>query len=188
MKAKKPTKVLEEEHRIIMKVVDAMAGMAGALEDGKQVAVHTLQSAVTFMRTYADKCHHGKEEGYLFPLLEARGVPATGCPLGALLHEHQTGRTLVGNLEESTQAYAVEDSPETRIKLAMVLRQLMKLYPDHIWKEDYLAFPMTNKVLSAEDQQSLGQKFAGVDTAIGQNVLSKQKAWAESLNPIKLKP
>ena len=187
MKAKKPTELLEEEHRIIMKVVDAMAGMAGALEDGKQVAVHTLQAAVTFMRTYADKCHHGKEEDFLFPLLEARGVPATGCPLGALLHEHQTGRLLVVNLEEATQAYAIEDSHETRIKLAMVLRQLMKLYPEHIRKEDYLAFPMTNKVLSTEDQQSLRQRFAGVDAAIGQDVLNKQKAWAESLSSTTLK-
>ena len=81
MNEKSPTEQLEDEHRVIMKVVDAMAVMAGALEDGKHVAVHTLQAAATFMGAYADKCHHGKEEGHLFPLLQARGVPATGCPL-----------------------------------------------------------------------------------------------------------
>ena len=188
MNEKLPIELLEDEHRVIMKVVGAMAVMAGALEDGKHVAVHTLQKTATFMKIYADKCHHGKEEGHLFPLLQARGVPSTGCPLGALLHEHQTGRTLVDNLDEATQAYAVEDSQDTRTKLAMVLRQLMKLYPDHIWKEDYLAFPLTNKVLTAKDQQGLRRRFADVDTAIGQDVVDKQKAWAKSLSQTQLRP
>ena len=154
--------------------------IAGALEDGKQVTVHMLQSVTAFIRIFADKCHHGKEEGHLFPLLQARGVPLTGCPLGALLQEHQTGRKLVDNLEAATQAYATEDSLDTRTSLSKVLRQLMKLYPDHMWKEDFLAFPMTNK-------QGLRQKFAAVDAAIGQDLLNTQKAWAESLSQTGLK-
>jgi len=48
----------------------------------------------------ADKCHHGKEEVHLFPFLEKRGVPARGCPMGALLHEHEQGRTLVTQLAQ----------------------------------------------------------------------------------------
>ena len=183
----KPRGQLMIEHRLIEKFLAFAAEATKTMKDSSYNPV-LIDTIVDFIKTYADRTHHGKEEDLLFPLLEARGVPATGCPLEALLHEHQTGRTLVANLEEATQAYAVEDSHETRIKLAMVLRQLMKLYPAHIWKEDYLAFPMTNKVLSAEDQQSLRQMFADVDVAIGQDVLNKQKAWAESLSPIKLKP
>ena len=50
--------------------------------------------------------HHGKEETHLFPALERKGVPMRGCPLGALLAEHQKGRTLVKELSQATADYA----------------------------------------------------------------------------------
>ncbi len=90
MMEKKPTEMLEAEHHVIQKVVGAMAVL------GQEVEAKTLQGIVEFMRTFADKCHHGKEEIHLFPALERKGVPARGCPVGALLHEHQQGRALDG--------------------------------------------------------------------------------------------
>ena len=91
MTEKSPTEMLEAEHRVIQRVVGAMAVMAHALESGQAVEVRTLRDIVEFMRTFADKCHHGKEEVQLFPALERQRFPAHGCPMGALLHEHQLG-------------------------------------------------------------------------------------------------
>jgi len=80
--------MLEEEHHSIQKVVGAMAVIAERLEMGQEVKAETLQNIVEFMRTFADKCHHGKEETHLFPVLEKKGVPVRGCPMGALIAEH----------------------------------------------------------------------------------------------------
>ena len=72
-----------------------MAVLAEALENGQAVEAQILQQIVEFMQNFADKCHHGKEETHLFPMLEGKGVAMRGCPLGVLLHEHEKGRALV---------------------------------------------------------------------------------------------
>jgi hemerythrin-like domain-containing protein len=76
----KPTEELEHEHRIIQQVVGAMAVLTEKLESGAEVEAAVLTDLSEFMHTFVDKCHHGKEENYLFKLLEQKGVPVSGCP------------------------------------------------------------------------------------------------------------
>ena len=166
---KTPTETLEEEHHYIQKVVGVMAVIAEKLEKGEDTDAETLQKIVEFMRTFADKFHHAKEETHLFSLLEKRGIPVRGCPIGVLTVEHQSGRALVTSLASATDEYA-KNIASTKKNLIETLRALTGLYPGHIWKEDYLLFPMTNKVLSAEDQKDLGEKFEMVEKTIGPNV------------------
>ncbi|MGA3022590.1 MAG: hemerythrin domain-containing protein [Thermoplasmata archaeon] len=164
-----PTERLEWEHHCIQIVVGAMAPLAETLEKGGKVDVGTLRGIVEFMRTFADKCHHGKEEKHLFALLEQKGVPVHGCPLGILLLEHQKGRALVAKLAELTESYS-NGNPAASEELVKCLHELMHLYPNHIWKEDYLAFPMTNKIVTPEEQRELNRNFEDVDKSIGTNV------------------
>jgi hemerythrin-like domain-containing protein len=177
---KKPTNVLENEHRYILKVIGAMSVLAESLEKGEKVEPETLKNMVEFMRIFADKCHHGKEEALLFPLLEKRGVSPQGCPIGVLIHDHQTGRTLVTGLGEAVEGYQKGDSA-TRDALLKYIRGITALYPGHIWKEDYLAFPMSNKVMTAEDQQSLSEEFEKVDENIGRDVYQRLAQLADHL-------
>ncbi len=169
---KKSTDVLEDEHRYILKVIGAMSVLAKSLEKGEQVEPETFKNIVEFMRIFADKCHHGKEEALLFPLLEKRGVSPHGCPIGVLIHDHQTGRTLVTGLAEAAEGYQKGD-PTAREALLKNIHGITDLYPGHIWKEDYLAFPMSNKVLNAEDRQSLSEEFEKVDENIGRDVYQR---------------
>ena len=169
MAEQSPTAILEAEHHVIQKIVGAMAVLTEGLEAGQEPPVETLGHIVEFMRTFADKCHHAKEEAHLFPFLEQRGVPARGCPIGVLLHEHERGRTLVAQLAQATEAYA-SGNVSTRDAVTEALRGLTELYPSHIWKEEYLLFPMSHKVLSAADQQQLVEKFAEVEAAIGREI------------------
>ncbi len=171
---------LEAEHHVIQKVVGAMALLAEGLETGKAPDLETLRSIVEFMRIFADKCHHGKEEVHLFPLLEAKGVPARGCPIGVLLHEHDRGRALVGQLAE-----ALEDQRRGEAaagdSILKNLRGLIELYPGHIWKEEYLLFPMTDKILGAEDQAALRERFEAVEAGIGPDVHRRLERLAEDI-------
>jgi len=157
------------EHHVIQKIVGAMAVLAGGLGAGQEPPVETLHNIVQFMRTFADICHHGKEELHLFPFLEKRGVPARGCPMGVLIHEHERGRTLVAQLAQATETYASGTAP-ARDAVTETLQGLMELHPSHIRKEEYLLFPMSNKVLGAADQQQLREKFAEVEATVGRGV------------------
>lgn len=180
MMEKRPTEILEEEHHFIKKVAGAMAVLTQALETGEEVEVQTLQDIVEFMRTFGDKCHHGKEEAHLFPALERKGVPPRGCPLGILMAEHQKGRTLVKELATATEQYAKGD-PTAKESLVRSLRSLTELYPNHIWKEDYLAFPLANKILSVEEQRDLCEKFEWVERSIGKDVHQRFEQLARKL-------
>ena len=40
-----------------------------------------FRDAVDFVRNFADRCHHAKEEGNLCPRLEARGLPSQDGPV-----------------------------------------------------------------------------------------------------------
>jgi hemerythrin-like domain-containing protein len=180
MNQQRPTAILEEEHRVIERVVKAMALIAERLESHQDVDAAVLRDIVEFMRLYADRLHHGKEETHMFPYLEERGIPTSGCPMGVLLTEHEKGRTLVGRLLETAEEYE-RGAEEGRPELARVLRSLIDLYPSHIWKEDYLLFPMTDKILGEAEQQELGARFEAVENEMGAEEVQRLKAAAERL-------
>ncbi len=177
---KKPTDVLEEEHRVIQRVVGIAAAVAEQLEANQPVEAETLSGVVEFMRTFADRCHHGKEESHLFPLLEAKGVPVRGCPMGVLVAEHQRGRTIVAALATATETY-VKGNLSARTHLLENLRGIRDLYPNHIWKEDYLLFPMTNKILTAKEQEELQEKFEAVEKEVGLDTHHQFEVMVENL-------
>jgi len=161
--------MLEAEHRVIQRMVAGMSVLADQLEGGEPVDVSLLESIVAFLRTFADRLHHGKEESFLFPALIRRGVPAQGCPIGGLTMEHQKGRVMVGELADAIRGYAAGEPP-ARENLVKSLRALVAFYPSHIWKEDYLLFPLAGKVLTPEDQQELMDKFETVERELGLDV------------------
>jgi hemerythrin-like domain-containing protein len=158
MTSRKPTEELEHEHRIIQQVVGGMAVIIEKLESGSEIDPVVLTDLSEFMQTFGDKCHHGKEEDYLFKLLEKKGVPVSGCPLAVLLHEDEKGRSLMADLKLTSETYI------------RTPRKLIELYPAHIWKEDYLLFPMTNKLLNDSEQKELLAQFEQHDSEIGIDV------------------
>ena len=164
-----PIEVLEAEHRVIQRVVAGMAVLVERLDGGQALDVLLLENIVEFLRTFADRCHHGKEEAFLFPALIHRGVPSHGCPIGGLTMEHQKGRVMVAELADAIRGYAAGEPP-ARENLVKSLRALVALYPSHIWKEDYLLFPLAGKVLTPEDQQELMDKFETVERELGLDV------------------
>ena len=176
-----PTEMLEEEHRFIAKVVGITPVLADKVEAGEAVSVDLLRDIVEFMRAFADKWHHGKEEALLFPALIEKGVPVHGCPIGALTAEHVKGRELVGGLAEATNAFE-KGAASAREAMIENLRGIAELYPNHIWKEDYLLFPMTHKVLGPEELQALYQEFEKVEERIGDDIRHRFTKFAERVD------
>ena len=84
-----PFVILIDEHKMIIRVVEALKVFAENMEDGWEVEEDTLNDIIEFMRIFAQKWHHAKEEDVLFPALIKRGVPAAGCPLVHLKNEHK---------------------------------------------------------------------------------------------------
>lgn len=177
---RKATEELEREHKVIQKVVAVMAQIEEQLELRHTVNADVLRDLLQFMRVFSEQCHHGKEESYFFPYLETKGVPSTGCPLSALKGEHARSRQLLADLNSATADY-IADSERGRLQLLQVLQGLVVLYPAHIWKEDYLLFPMADKLLGDADQELLLQQFEMAEEGLGPNTHETFEKLADNL-------
>jgi hemerythrin-like domain-containing protein len=87
-------------------MLDATEEVARRIKSGATVTSETLSGLLEFFQIFADRCHHGKEEDCLFPLLERKGLPREGGPIGVMLHEHGQGRELIQKMRESAEAFA----------------------------------------------------------------------------------
>lgn len=161
-----PIAVLEHEHVFIKKVIDALNGLAGDAKRAQKADPETLKEIVRFMREFADRCHHAKEEDLLFPAMEEKGVPDTGCPLGALRREHKQGRALVGELENATQSLAGGEAGAGDA-LVDATAKITALYTNHIWKEDEMVFPMAARLFSDAERKDLAARFEKAEAEIG---------------------
>lgn len=147
------TEILRNEHRVIEQVLSSMERMtqeflrAGAIERGP------AEAALDFIRTFADRGHHAKEEDRLFPALEANGFPRGGGPTGVMLAEHEQGRALV-----RAMAGAVEERKLTEFAKAFL--EFNRHLRAHIQKEDHCLFPMADSALSEAAHVALVQDFA----------------------------
>lgn len=168
MASENPVHMLIHEHKYILQVVNSTAVLDACLEKGEPIDVEMVRRIVHFMREFADKCHHGKEEQLLFPAMEKKGVPETGCPLGGLMAEHKKGRSLVAALDEAAGIYAA-GSAEGASKIREAMRGIRELYPNHIWKEDAMVFPMAEKLFTVEELAQMKADFDQVELELGQH-------------------
>lgn len=177
--SKSAVRVLIHEHRLIRKVVDKCSFLVKELRKGAPVDVSLLTQIVEFMQQYADKNHHGKEEDLLFPAFEKAGVPSTGCPLAALRYEHQEGRRLVSTLKKAL--LQKRPSQQNRDLITSTLTEIVELYPSHIWKEEFLLFPLAGRLFSRETREDLAKRFEMVEKKFGYEVYKAYEKFVKAL-------
>jgi hemerythrin-like domain-containing protein len=145
-----------DEHRVIEQVLSCLEKLADRCQAGHQLDDTSAREALDFFRHFADRCHHGKEERLLFPLLEARGLVREGGPTGVMLHEHDEGRRLIAALAEAVENGAGAD-------FVRHARAYIRLLREHIRKEDHCLFPMAAHALSDKDAEALLGSFERVE-------------------------
>ncbi len=161
-------------------MVKVLTAMHKRLEIGGDVDAESLTEVLDFFRAFADKGHHAKEEDVLFPTLERNGVRSQGCPIGTLTSEHKQGRGLMTALNDAIGKYASGDTT-AKLTISATIKGAIDLYTDHIWREDYLLFPMTEKVLSESELENLTKNFDEVETKFGSDFHKKYEQIVERL-------
>ena len=158
----KPTEILSSEHRVIEQVLDCLDQIVHEANTTGQLDADSATDAVDFFRTFADQCHHGKEEVHLFPAMEAKGFPRHGGPTGVMLAEHDQGRDCVRQMRAAIPAAAQGDRAALQ-QFSVAAENYSALLRQHIQKEDHCLFSMADNAFSAADQAALLAKFEKVE-------------------------
>lgn len=154
----KATQQLRAEHEGIQLMLRILEAICLKLEAGERVNPEHLEGIIEFFRVFVDRCHHGKEEDLLFPLMEAVGVTKEGGPLGIMLAEHDMGRGHVRGMAEALAKYKVENG-KSAAELAAHARDYIALLRAHIDKENMVLFPMADAHVSGARQEQLYDEF-----------------------------
>jgi len=156
------TDVLMEEHRVIERLLDCLELAARRLGSGEAVRPGFFVEAAEFIKGFADGCHHRKEEGFLFPALEAAGMPRNGGPVGVMLYEHDEGRAFTKAMLEAAGRLQGGDSA-ARSSVAGNARGYVALLRQHIQKENTILFRMADQFIQGEARDQLTADFERVE-------------------------
>ncbi|MDH3497168.1 MAG: hemerythrin domain-containing protein [Gemmatimonadota bacterium] len=158
--AETPTSRLRDEHVVILAVADALEALVTEAEAGRW-NFGAFGDALTFIRLFADACHHGKEEDLLFPELEKTGLPRDRGPIAVMLEEHRQGREFARHMAGAL-ASAREGDERARATLRNAAAGYVNLIRGHIAKEDHVLFHMADQAVRGTACRTLCGAYAGV--------------------------
>lgn len=151
-------KILSDEHQNILKVIDALLKECDSIKSGGKIDTDFFKKAIGFIRGYADKFHHAKEEDILFK--EFNKCAEEGrvhCnPVEQMLYEHDLGRNFLKGLENGIK----ENDKEKITKNAEGYARLLQ---DHIFKEDNILYPMIDEALNDKTKNNMLKRFKQVE-------------------------
>jgi hemerythrin-like domain-containing protein len=153
-----PTDILMNEHRVIEQVLNCLEKILEQCTTEKKLDTKSAKQAIEFFRSYADRCHHGKEEAHLFPVMQANGFSGGCSPVVVMLREHELGRLYIQGMDAVIEPAAAGD-PESLKWFIQHGQSYLNLLKEHIRKEDICLFPAANHRLAEKDQQQLLAAF-----------------------------
>lgn len=140
------TKALVDEHRLILRMIALLERNAPRTAGGDYSDWRFYLDGVDFIRNYADRFHHAKEEAVLFEALVANGMPRENSPVAAMLLEHEQGRGYVRAMEEAAAEARDGQSGREAIIAENALAYAI-LLREHIAKEDDILYPLAERVI-----------------------------------------
>jgi hemerythrin-like domain-containing protein len=151
------------EHRLIERMITLVQKKLNQIESTNQVNPLFIDTVVDFIRIYADRTHHGKEEDILFKKLSNKQMSDQNRRImDELLDEHVLGRKTTKELVEANAQYRSGEKTALTVIVSR-LKRLVDFYPKHIEKEDKVFFPAYMHYLSDEEDQLMLKEFYEFD-------------------------
>lgn len=163
---------LLEEHGLIEKGLDIL----GSISSGK-IDKNKLEDMLKFLKVFVDKCHHGKEENFLFPRLEEKGLNLRAGPIAVMLSEHEHMRNLISEIEKEVEK---PESDEEKIK--SIAEDYVHALRMHKLKEESVLFKIAEQILDENDDKELLELFEKFEEEeIGKGIHQKFHKMIEEL-------
>jgi hemerythrin-like domain-containing protein len=163
-----PMKALVDEHVLIKRWVALIPNVVRNLDLESEEGRQLILDGVDFIRSYADRYHHAKEEDILFKYFDEN------LDILKVMHEdHTQGR---GHAKAILEAVEQRD----RAAVAEHLQAYAALLTEHIKKEDEVLYPWMDRTLSIAQIGKLYSRFKETDEQMG-NSNKKYEAFINNL-------
>lgn len=163
----KAIEILVDEHDYILKIIEISEKILNT-DDYLTVNISHVESIVDFIKNFADKYHHLKEEDILFIEMEKFGMPRQGGPIGVMLHEHDEGRDYVKNAEVGIELFKQGDIGAF-VQIQENLLNYGALLTQHIGKENNILYPMAERLLPDHIGDDMTNQFELINVNTPQN-------------------
>lgn len=164
-----PVKKLVDEHVLIKRLLALIPVIVDYTESSMEVDKDLILRCVDFIRTYADKYHHMKEEDILFKYVDEKAEI-----IQIMYKDHDTGRGHVRQVVEGA-----EKGNKAQIKEHLLAYR--ELLTQHIKKEDEILYPWIDRQLSVNQVGEMFQKCNAADASVGDELPRKYEKFIVEL-------
>lgn len=156
------TQALVDEHRLILRMIALLEKNAPLTAAGSYHNWQFYLDGVDFIRFFADRFHHAKEEDILFEALVTNGMPRANSPVAAMLMEHDQGRIFVKAMEFAARQ-ALDGVPGRECIIAENALAYAELLREHIGKEDDIFYPLAERVIPDTMRAEIIEGYANAE-------------------------
>ncbi len=158
-----PVGGLVSEHRLLDRYLKLMKRETLQIDRGKNPDRVLIERIIDFFKTYAHRCHYGKEEEILFRRLYLKRLPPEYKEtIDKLVLDHIRERTLVDRLEIAKDKFWLGDA-DGIMEILTDLKDILKFYPGHMQREEKEVFPFGMKYFNRDEQKNMLEEFARFD-------------------------
>lgn len=153
----KAIEILVREHDSILKMIEITTTLLKK-EDITEINIEHVEKIIDFIKNFADKYHHLKEEDILFLEMEKHGMSRESGPIAVMLHDHNEGRNYIKLAVEGIEKFKQGDISA----FAQIQENLMAyciLLTNHIAKENNILYPMSERILPAHVLSAMSDDF-----------------------------
>ncbi len=155
-------RIIRNEHASIERVLSLLEHLQAELDRGGKLDLTLFEAVFEYMRSFADKLHHPKEDDFLFARLRARD-PAAAALLDKLEQEHHYGRLALAELTERLTRFAAEDTPGNRAGFVEGLATYLRRNREHMQREETEVMPLAEARLTTIDWAEIDRAFTAHD-------------------------
>ncbi len=177
-----PIQDLLNEHNGILQMLRILKKITIKLKLQEDVPHEDVEKVLEFLKEFADKCHHSKEEDILFPELERDDIDNDWEPLIVdLLEDHDIGREYTENMYKAFSLFNKEQNAYQ--EFIQNAEKYIALLTDHITKENLYLFPEADIKLDESTKASLDEQFETMEKeVIGLGKHELYHGWIDELS------
>ncbi len=167
--------LLLEEHKNIYALTEYLNKICCLILEGAKVDVMEFRECIDFVRNYADKHHHEKEEKILFKfMLDKNDSAAEKLIRNGMLVEHDLARYHIDELDKALTQY--EKNPTSKAKLDIITHaaSYADLLQRHINKENEVCYNYAQRLLSDECKLLINEQIKNFEENSQKDCIQKK--------------